>query len=739
MDLESITKKLTRCADGMFLWARLMISYLKCRALTPSKREIAISELDVPEGLEVMYERIFTQIAEAGKATLELAGKIFLWMLLSHRDLNSLELQDATISFTTEDMDEDSRDITDFLDTVITTCGGLVEQEMAAMRGGDSASVTLRFIHASVREYLSGSDTRELDRGPLFRGVLFLPSPSVANALLTRAASYWTIHLGGTELNTTSSKLAGVYTSLISVLNNLVTSPRAIMIWIEVCYIFRHAIRYGPLLSWSTELASSQLSLACITSLATSMRELGECLQKIAREWDYRLRVAPSCIWEEIGAFFPSKLGNPAMKVKPLLTLASSNTDISSEPINKISRLAHDGKRDVVLSVYPTRAFLGCYQDSQRREDIFSNDTYARGWVAKIEAFEGWERVLLYWLEFDDTGDHIYLVEQIRSSPIYVSVFDTQNPTRPFLVAQCLKWLRRLEAPYPSRDKKEFDVSNHPSESSKLRTDAPEASFERVADGDEAITYLAFTADGKSCVVNMKPLIRPLVFSVPESFLAASDWEDMHFHKAKEKAQPDAPTTPSENDKQALKAPDLGIFGSLLSHLPPVLSGNQQIEVHGEQLAEVTVANTGHAATLSLKATGSSAGGTVTLTRIPNRLGSSHVQPGVILPDTPDAPVRIVLDKGIETWNTLPHASSATNSRSDQFPLVVERSAQSFMMAFEESMQSESVKRTAAGKQVLERAAQEVFREIEDYVYLLDFEVMSGNIIPGGGRSGRAT
>lgn len=215
---------------------------------------------------------------------------------------------------------------------------------LGGLREDYSAQRPFRFIHASVKEYLSESDTRGKDRGPSFKGVVFLPSPSVANALLATtlvgylterlpqqqlsdgqriqtvrkelrskyplisyAASYWTIHLNETQLDTKNPWPAKEYTSLISALNELIATPKAIMVWIEVCYILGNDIGYTPLLSWSIKLTKSQSWLSSIRSLARDTGELGKCLGKIVREWDNHLSATPSCIWEEIGSFFPSK------------------------------------------------------------------------------------------------------------------------------------------------------------------------------------------------------------------------------------------------------------------------------------------------------------------------------------------------------------------------------------------------------------------------------------------------
>ena len=117
-----------------------------------------------------------------------------------------------------------------------------------------------------------------------------------------------------------------------------------------------------------------------------------------------------------------------------------------------------------------------------------------------------------------------------------------------------------------------------------------------------------------------------------------------------------------------------GAMAVVLSHLPRVLSGNREIVVQGEKVGEVSVANVGHVATLSY----SSAESTVhciDLTRIPVGPGSNQVQPSILVPERPDEPLRVVLDKGLQTWNNIAEASSSASS---QFRLVLERNLSSF-------------------------------------------------------------
>lgn len=61
-DFTDIVTRLLGGSAGMFLWARLMIGYLTSRALSPSQRLSIIYSVNLPEGLDQMYRRIFDLI-----------------------------------------------------------------------------------------------------------------------------------------------------------------------------------------------------------------------------------------------------------------------------------------------------------------------------------------------------------------------------------------------------------------------------------------------------------------------------------------------------------------------------------------------------------------------------------------------------------------------------------------------------------------------------------------------------
>jgi hypothetical protein len=59
-DRATIIEYPVRVCNGMFMWARLTIKYLSSLAPTPSERLDTIWKIQLPEGLDVMYEQIFS-------------------------------------------------------------------------------------------------------------------------------------------------------------------------------------------------------------------------------------------------------------------------------------------------------------------------------------------------------------------------------------------------------------------------------------------------------------------------------------------------------------------------------------------------------------------------------------------------------------------------------------------------------------------------------------------------------
>lgn len=158
MTTSNLVERLVIGADGMFLWASLMVMFLSSPALSPMRRLRTIADVILPEGLEAMYNRTLTLNASSGRTERDLTKRISLWLMLAFRGLTAEKLKQAVS--TSDNMDDYSRPdrFKDFEETVTTVCGGLVESfsllshDCKAMRG-------FGFIHLSVREHFMDTGT----------------------------------------------------------------------------------------------------------------------------------------------------------------------------------------------------------------------------------------------------------------------------------------------------------------------------------------------------------------------------------------------------------------------------------------------------------------------------------------------------------------------------------------------------------------------------------------------------
>ncbi|KAI1780311.1 hypothetical protein F4818DRAFT_2171 [Hypoxylon cercidicola] len=144
-----LVQKLVRGADGMFLWARLMVNLLRSPSMTPYQRLEVIERVSVPEGLEKLYERIFLYIASTGLRALNLASGCLAWLTKMSPLISSFQLREALIIQERLSSSATRDSIVEFEEAVIITCAGLVVRAPAS----NSQSPTfLTLVHISIKE-----------------------------------------------------------------------------------------------------------------------------------------------------------------------------------------------------------------------------------------------------------------------------------------------------------------------------------------------------------------------------------------------------------------------------------------------------------------------------------------------------------------------------------------------------------------------------------------------------------
>ncbi|KAI0381074.1 hypothetical protein F5Y04DRAFT_289036 [Hypomontagnella monticulosa] len=145
-EVQALEEKVTRKADGMFLYARLAVDYLS-RGIFVSSEEIMKSVDELPKSLAEFYEKILAQtlIPQDPRSKMRIQS-IFEWIAFAKRPLKKIELLSA-MTFTFQEDPEFSRLAPSYM---LDRCGPLIEERQ---------DTTVTFVHTSVKEFLQKSST----------------------------------------------------------------------------------------------------------------------------------------------------------------------------------------------------------------------------------------------------------------------------------------------------------------------------------------------------------------------------------------------------------------------------------------------------------------------------------------------------------------------------------------------------------------------------------------------------
>ncbi|KAI0114318.1 hypothetical protein GGR51DRAFT_503887 [Nemania sp. FL0031] len=143
-EIEELARVITNKADGIFLYARLVLDYL-ARNLFYNGTEIKASVDELPEELSDFYQKILTQIlVQLDPRSVERLKSIFRWIAFSKRPLKRLEFLSA-LTFVSG-VSANRNLVPSF---VLDVCGPLVEER---------PDTTLTFIHDSVKEFFRSAN-----------------------------------------------------------------------------------------------------------------------------------------------------------------------------------------------------------------------------------------------------------------------------------------------------------------------------------------------------------------------------------------------------------------------------------------------------------------------------------------------------------------------------------------------------------------------------------------------------
>ncbi|XRM40200.1 hypothetical protein ABZX51_003520 [Aspergillus tubingensis] len=425
---ESRIRELTQRADGMFLWARLLIAYLSSPALLREDREAIIAEENLLEGLENIYERIFEMICRSGAPERRLAGHIFTWLLHTKRKLTVAELHEAYVSSRQISGTAHKDRFKEFENMVIITCGGLIETEYATIRAQTPQHRYLRFIHTSVRDYLQSCVSEQIHDHRITNSVLALLQPSAIahlsisktllaylqkelrnqtltetlatvvskEALNTRlplcsyAAVNWPYHLSKCGVESAQFEAC---TSLFAAVSQLMKQKFTLMAWIETCYTNKSPPSTNELRRCAAHMTdfflSNPNSEPILSRLPHDLLEFCRDLDVIEEKWGQTLRERPSCIWEELTAFTPSSFlaRTKEVTVHSLDSSSHVNNDKHKEAFSKVSQVTRDGRYVVVLSIWAPTEFMALRSNSEASSSIQQVYRYSQGWAAQWNAY----------------------------------------------------------------------------------------------------------------------------------------------------------------------------------------------------------------------------------------------------------------------------------------------------------------------------------------------------------------
>lgn len=428
-DLED---RLVQGANGMFLWASLMISLLWSPMLTSKSRLTIIKQVIRPEGIEQLYDRILKVIAQSKRLEKSVAREVFCWLTYSRGSVSLRLLYDAIRSVKTQDnsgLQEslpfagETPSLGQFRENLQAVCGSLldfnhVEDRVGDLNGGVFA--TVRFVHLSVKEYFQSLDDSPSSEGHLecvprwtqgnirlaqvclenIRSMSRKYSPSFQD-LKNYATLHWADHLEDISAhNIDGAQESQVYfrkdfADLQAALLGFLRDPYSITSWIHTLYLMHG---YGDLVPpfrsldrWVCWLRCTRATMTGPTQSLDALMDLtskfSADLRRLDETWGSKLQTDPTILWDEVAAFMQSDFihSTSNTKVKLLKVDALDNNLQSSRALCEVSASSADGSLCFVLSIWPSKDYetrwstVGGQKSLEHWKDVCS------GWIARYK------------------------------------------------------------------------------------------------------------------------------------------------------------------------------------------------------------------------------------------------------------------------------------------------------------------------------------------------------------------
>ncbi|XXH00175.1 hypothetical protein Hte_006517 [Hypoxylon texense] len=418
LDIDQTVELITTKANGIFLWAKLLLDYLKLSSLTIQDREDIINDLYRLPDLDSLYQVILANLENRFPgASLNSVSRLFQLVAYARRPLKLAELHHAiSLPF---DRQQTRRDlIPNIRDSLGPLSGSLIE----LTRDGKA-----QFIHVSIREYyVEISSTQNQDATPsrLFTGedlanrniaasclsyIIYTVPPEplsgssqiIPNAQVTKgkhpfleySLEGWIKHFsrGLRPPRGRAESTAGgdvTWTQLSHLLNTFLTCEKFTTVWIEASWLYEKppAVPKLPdLNSIRSLLTDHPEALRLIRDSYKSLEELSRDLDTLHKSWSHILIKEPNEIWEpSIPAFTKSRFWVSTNKARVIKI--SQSQMISEDFIVVCSQLSQDGMRMGVVKLIPTKQWI----DDNKPERVIQNngkciDGSHDNWIARYE------------------------------------------------------------------------------------------------------------------------------------------------------------------------------------------------------------------------------------------------------------------------------------------------------------------------------------------------------------------
>lgn len=391
VDQAAIVSHLVGRAEGMFLWARLIIGYLNGPAMTRAQRLATIMEQNTEglDQLDEMYKRIETRINSMDPHSKRLSKKSLMWV--AHVQISSEALKDALYP---EGWDMEPKGVNDqFEHTVIVVCGGLVEK-------GPQPGDGFRYIHLTALEFVqrAAHPLRHIE-------VPLIPSATVSKSLIAsrcisfleavpqrplsgrlgEAASHrtmleqWPLLRLATEwmglsldavhdTNFSITKIPEEFLEMTDRASRFLTNRLSLMVWVEAWYSLcttPYELQQ-PVAGRFTSLRDRIGNILIQKGLdmkkehyLSNLREFINDLIRIHAAWGSVLKRSPHDIWGDVTIFTKSrffgstKAGSTQCLAPEMISGTDTDANKATKPTFSVSMSSADGRELAVLAIFP--------------------------------------------------------------------------------------------------------------------------------------------------------------------------------------------------------------------------------------------------------------------------------------------------------------------------------------------------------------------------------------------------